>query len=81
MLCKDRHREIGFRPGKKNELKKVFKDADLIEIAHSPGSEEDIMRAWWQMTTKGMKRIFLRFVEIGRDMGIKFTGKEMRLYG
>jgi len=28
-----------------------------------------------------MKRILLRFVEIGKDMKVKFTGKEMRLCG
>ncbi|WP_461834803.1 hypothetical protein [Desulfothermus sp.] len=65
----------------KKDLKKIFKDADLIEIAHSPGSEEDITYGWWEMTRRGMKRILLRFVEIGKDMKIKFTGKEMRLCG
>lgn len=65
----------------KEELKKIFQDADLIEIAHCAESEEDIVRAWWQMTIKGMKRIVLRFVEIERDMRVKFTGKEMRLCG
>ncbi len=65
----------------KKELKKIFNDADLIEIATAPNSEEDMWNAWWNMTRRGMKKILLRFVEIGKDMSVRFTGKEMRLCG
>jgi hypothetical protein len=59
----------------------VFPDAEYVELALAPDSEEDMWQAWWRLTTKGMKRILLRFVEIGKDMKVKFTGKEMRLCG
>ncbi len=63
----------------KKQLKEHFPEVDEVEVALPPESEEDMWQAWWKLTTKGMKRIFLRFVEIGE--GSVKTGKEMKLVG
>ena len=64
----------------KKQLKDSFPDVDEVEVALPPESEEDMWQAWWRLTTKGMKRILLRFVEIGEGRNFK-TGKEMKLVG
>lgn len=64
----------------KSKLKKFYPDADDVEIALSPDGEDDIIHAWWRLTVKGIKRIFLKFVEIGEKMEPK-SYAEMKLVG
>ncbi len=65
----------------KESLRRSFPDVDEVEVALPPGSEEDMWQAWWRLTARGVKRILLRFVELGEGMRLKSTGKEMRLVG
>ncbi len=65
----------------KSKLKRLFPDVDDLEIALSPDGEDDILHAWWRLTVKGIKRVFLKFVELGEKMELKSYGINMKLIG
>jgi len=41
----------------------------------------DVLDVWWSLTAKGMKLIICKIAEMADGLGLKLTGRDLRLCG
>jgi len=60
------------------QFKSQFPSAHLYRFAET---EQEVVYYWWELTVKGMHRIFCGIIQADEDMNMHVSDKSLRLFG